>query len=75
VSFGSFQPFGALLSRGRKAGSNGGLLAGKVDGADERETAFNGPFCAFWERIGKEGCEGAERGATWGVKTKKDDPC
>jgi hypothetical protein len=42
----------------RKASPDGGLLVGRVDGADERETAFKRVFCTLWERIGKEGAKG-----------------
>lgn len=50
---GSFQTLGRVLSRGRKAGSDGVLFAGSVAIAERGEEAFKGPLCTLWERIGK----------------------
>jgi hypothetical protein len=68
---GCFGTLGRVLSKGRKAGSGGALFVGRVAIAERVETAFKRLFCALWVRIGKEGCEGMERGATGGVKTRK----
>ena len=74
MSFGCFGTLGRVLSRLRKACSGGALFAGSVAIAEREEEAFKGVFCTFWERIGKKGCKGVERGATGGVKTRKGAP-
>jgi len=49
-----------VLSRLRKAVSDGVLFAGKVAIAERGEEAFKRVFCTFWGRIGKRGGKGWE---------------
>ena len=54
-------------------GFQGSLFAGSVTIAERGQTAFNGPLCTLWVRMGKGVRRGA-KGRDRGVKTRKGAP-
>ena len=70
MSLGRLGTLRRVLSKAGKACSGGALFVGSVAIAERGQTAFKRVFCTFWERIGKRGAKGRDRG----VKTRKGAP-